>query len=104
MLQVFFEELHCYKLTWSFVINLEHPASQGPAIVLAITIFIPLGDETEGLKPEALYQTMTGKTGSEVNKRSISFQAQILPMPSLDRTNISSKDALLLLQPMGCLD
>lgn len=55
MFQVFFEELHCYKLTWSFVINLEHPASQGPAIVLAITIFIPLGDETEGLKPEALY-------------------------------------------------
>lgn len=53
--QVFFEELHSYKLTWCFVIGLEHPASQGPAIVLAITIFIPLGDETEGLKPEALY-------------------------------------------------
>lgn len=53
--QVSFEELHSYKLTWSFVIGLEHTASQRPAIVQTIITFFLLGDETESLKLEVLY-------------------------------------------------
>lgn len=80
---------------------MEPSASQWPAIAIAIITFIPLGEETVSSLKHFTHHDRQNWISS--NKRPISSQAQIILMPSPDKTTISSKDTLLLLQQMGSL-